>query len=91
MALIAEIQKGSFLTSFGRPRYAGILVFLVLREIRKVFPMKLRNFKLRKMPKLLNSRFPEGRYFLNSDNTELKRSSEINFPVSERHRWVVEG
>ena len=29
------------------------------------------------MPKLLNFRFPEGVYFLNCNNTELKRSSKI--------------
>jgi len=62
-----------------------------LREIRKVFPNKFRNLKLWKKPKLLNFRLPEGRYFLNCDNTELKRSSEINFPVAERHRWAVVG
>jgi len=56
-----------------------------------VFPIKLRNFKLWKMPKLINFRFSEGRYFLNRDNTELKRSSEINFPVAERHRWAEVG
>ena len=33
------------------------------------------------MPKLLNFRFPEGRYFLNFDNTELKKSSKLNFSV----------
>ena len=31
------------------------------------------------MPKLLHFRFPEGRYFLNCDNTELKRSSNFFF------------
>jgi len=49
-----------------------------LREIRRIFPIELRYFKLWKMPKLLNIRFPEGWYFLNFDNTELKRSSETN-------------
>ena len=28
---------------------------------------------------------------MNCDNTELKRSPEINFSVSERHRWTVVG
>jgi len=41
------------------------------------------------MPKLLNFRFPEGWYFFNFENTELKRSSKIFF--SERHRWAVIG
>jgi len=31
-----------------------------LREIRRIFPIKLSTFKLWKMPKLLNFRFPEG-------------------------------
>jgi len=44
------------------------------------------------MPKILNfNRFPDGLYFLNFDNTELKRSSKIFFSVSERHRWAVVG
>jgi len=30
------------------------------REIKKIFSIELRNFKLWKMPKLLNFRFPEG-------------------------------
>jgi len=29
------------------------------------------------MPELFNFRFPEGWYFLNWDNTELKKSSKI--------------
>jgi len=62
-----------------------------LREIGKIFPTEVGNFKLLKMPKLLNFRFPEGRYFLNCDNAELKISSKINFSVSERHRWAVVG
>jgi len=32
------------------------------------------------MPKLLNFGFSEGGYISNFDNTELKRSSKINFP-----------
>jgi len=32
-----------------------------------------------------------GMIFLNCDNTEQKRSFEINGPVSERHRWAVVG
>jgi len=43
------------------------------------------------MPKLLNYKFPEGRNFLNWDNTGLKRSSKINFSVFERHLWAVVG
>jgi len=43
------------------------------------------------MPKLLNFRFPEGRYSFNFDKTELKRSSNIRFSVSERHRWAEVG
>ena len=61
-----------------------------LREIRGIFPIKLRNFKLWKMTKLLNFRFPEGWYFSNFGNTEQKRSSKIFFSVSERHRWAIE-
>jgi len=47
------------------------------------------------MPKLLNLRYPEGWYFENCDNTELKRSSKINCSVSERislvGRWFKKG
>jgi len=42
------------------------------------------------VPKLINFRFPEGWYFLNDDNTEPKRSSNIFFSVYERHRWAVD-
>jgi len=51
--------------------------------------MKLLNFKLWKMPKLLNFMFSEGRYFSNFDNPEQKRSSKIKFSVSERLRSAV--
>jgi len=50
-----------------------------LKRNGKDFFIKIRNFKLWKMPKQLNLRFPEGGYFLNCDNTELKRSSKIFF------------
>jgi len=43
------------------------------------------------MLQLLIFTFPEGCYFFNCDNTELKRSSKIIFSVSERHRWAVVG
>jgi len=43
------------------------------------------------MPKYLNFGFPEGLYFFNCNNTELKKSSKINFYVAERHRWAVAG
>jgi len=43
------------------------------------------------MPKLLNLRFPGGCYYFNYNNTELKRSSKLNFPVSKRHFWAVVG
>jgi len=39
----------------------------------------LRNFKLWKTPNLITFSFPEGRYFLNCDNTEQKRSYRIFF------------
>jgi len=41
------------------------------------------------MPKSLNFRFPDGRYFLNGYNTELKRSSKINVFVSKRLRRAL--
>ena len=62
-----------------------------LREIRRTLPIKLRNFNIWKMPKVLNFRFPEGWYFLNGDNTQLKRSSKTIFSVSERYLWAVVG
>jgi len=34
------------------------------------------------VPKLLNIKFPEGRYILNCDNTELKRFPKIFFSIS---------
>jgi len=43
------------------------------------FSIKIRNFKLLKMPKLINFRFAEGLYFSNYDKTELIRSSKIFF------------
>ena len=48
-----------------------------VREIWMIFPINVRKVKLWKMTKLLNFRFPYGWYFLNCDNTELKRSSKI--------------
>jgi len=56
-----------------------------------IFSIKLSNFKFGKITRLLNSRFPEGRYFFNFYNTELKRTSKIFFSVSKRHRWAIEG
>ena len=41
--------------------------------------IKVRNFEVRKMPKLLNFTFPDGRYFLNFDTTKLKRFSKTFF------------
>ena len=62
-----------------------------LTENGRIFSTKIRSFKFWKMPKLLNLRFPEGWYFLNCENTEMKRSSTINVSVYERHRWAVGG
>jgi len=40
----------------------------------------------------LISGFQRGDDLLHRDNTELKKkSSEINFSVTERHRWAVMG
>ena len=51
--------------------------------------MEIRNFKLWKMPKYFNFRFPEGWYFLNC--IELKKFCKINFlspnGIAER-KWV---
>ena len=61
-----------------QPKVLGVK--FCLREIERIFfPNKVRNFQLWKMPKLLNFRFLEGRYFLNCDNIELRRSSKIFF------------
>jgi len=35
-------------------------VIFSVREIRRIFPIKLHNFQLWKMPKSLNFRFPDG-------------------------------
>jgi len=56
-----------------------------------IFPIKMRNFKFWKMPKLLNFSFPKWWYFLKCGNTELKTSSKIIFYVFEKHRWAVVG
>jgi len=72
-----------------RPKVFGVKCSL--RDIGRFFPTETRNFERWKMPKLLNFRFSEWWYFLNSDNTELKRSSKIHVSVSERHRWAVMG
>ena len=88
------LQRRSHLSCLNVVLYKHLKVFGVkfqLREIRRIFFTKIRYLKLRKMPKLLNFRFPAGCYSLNSDNTELKRSSIIFFSVSRRHRWAVEG
>jgi len=50
-----------------------------LRGIEIIFSIQIRNFKLWEMPKLSSFRFPEGQYFLNCDNTELKRSPKNKF------------
>jgi len=52
------------------PQQPNALECLVKRN-SKDFLNKLRNFKLWKMPKLLNFRFSEWWYFWNCDNTEL--------------------
>jgi len=62
-----------------------------LREIGRIISIKIRNFKLWKRRKLINIRLPEGWYFFNSDNKELKRSSKTFFSVSERYVWAVGG
>jgi len=56
-------------------------VKLGLREIENIFSTIIHNFKLLKMPKLLNFRFLE----------KLEKSSKIFLSFSERHRSVVEG
>jgi len=52
---------------------------LASEKLEGFFSIKIRNFKLWEMPKKLNFTFSEGWYFLNYDNTELKRSSKIFF------------
>ena len=54
------------------------------------FSTKIRNFKFWKMPELLNFTIPEGWYFLNCDNTELKRSPKIFF-FCFRTAWLGDG
>jgi len=41
------------------------------------FFIEICNFKLLKMPEQLNFRFPGGRYYLNCNTTDLKRSTKI--------------
>jgi len=67
-------------------------VKFILREIGSFFPLKYEILSVQKFPKLLNFMFPNGLYIvLIVTNTELKRSSEVIFSVSERHRWAVVG
>ena len=58
-----------------QPKVLGVK--FSIREIEKIFSTKVRNFKLWEMAKLLNFRFPEGRYFFNCDNIVLRRFSKI--------------
>jgi len=51
-----SLKKGSLNPL--QPKVFGVK--FSLREIQMIFPIKLRNFKQWKMPKLLNFRFPEG-------------------------------
>ena len=53
-----------------QPKVIGVK--FSLREIRRMFSIEIQKCKLLKMPKLIYFRFPEGWYFLNCDNTELK-------------------
>jgi len=64
---------------------------LAEEKLEGFFPLKYKILSFWKMPKLLDFRFPEEWYFLKCDYTELKRSSKINFPVAEQHRWAVVG
>jgi len=41
-----------------QPKVFGVI--FRLREVGRIFPKKIENFKLWKRPKLLNFRFPEG-------------------------------
>jgi len=66
-------------------------VKLSLRELGRIFPTKTRNYKLWKMPKLLNFRFPVGRYFFHCKKNWMKKSSKIFYSVSERHRRALVG
>jgi len=51
-----------------------------LKAIERIFPIELRNFKLWKMPELLNFiGFQKCDIFLNFDKTDLKRFSKIFF------------
>jgi len=60
-----------------------------LREVGRKFSIELRNFKVWKMPKLLNFRFSEGRYFFLI--LTILDKKDLNFSVSEQHRWAVAG
>jgi len=51
-----KIGKANFLKP-QQPKVFGVK--FSLREIRRIFAIKLRNFELWKMPKSLNLRFPE--------------------------------
>jgi len=82
-----QVNSGFIELTYNIPKY--LEWNLAKEELEGTFPIKKRNFKLKKMPKSINFRFPEVWYFLNCDNTELKRSSTIFFSVYERHHWAV--
>jgi len=50
------------MTEIQQPKVFGVK--FILREIRRIFLIKLRNFEHWKIPKLLNFRFLEGWYLL---------------------------
>ena len=79
--LTFEVPETAWDLNFNPKQPKVFRVKINFREIWGIFAIKLRNFKLTEMPKLLNFRFPEGCYFFNFNSrpTELKRSSKIFF------------
>jgi len=57
----------SILINLDNPKQPKVFVVkFSSRKIERIFLIEIRNFKLWKMPKLLNFRFRDGRYFLKS-------------------------
>jgi len=60
------------------------------REIGRTSSIKYAILSFQKCLNYSISGIQEGDFFFNCDNTKLKRSSKINFSVSE-NRWTVRG
>jgi len=54
-----------------------------LRDIERIFPLENTQFKALENAYIIKFQVSSGVIFFNCDNSELKRSSKINFSVAE--------